>query len=156
MSLSSADQIDEERRLFYVALTRAKKYLNLSYANSRYQYGQMRFNDPSRFIEELPKECMESTIPIRSKSSFGEPKVLGNFKPLRKRMEEANAMDPKNFKPSPSEEIEIDMRVMHLKFGEGKVLNIDERRVATIRFHDVIDNPEKRIMLQYAKLQILV
>jgi DNA helicase-2/ATP-dependent DNA helicase PcrA len=156
LSLSSAEQIDEERRLFYVALTRAKKYLVLSHANSRYQYGQLRVNDPSRFIEEIPQECLESTISLSSKSGLGEPKVLGNFKPLRKRMEHANTIDPKNFKPSPSEEIEAGMRVMHLKFGEGEVLKIDERRVATIKFENLNDNQEKRIMLQFAKLQILV
>ena len=44
---------------------------------------------------------------------------------------------------------------MHLKFGEGEVIDIDERQVATIQFHEVPENPEKRIMLQYAKLQIL-
>ena len=44
---------------------------------------------------------------------------------------------------------------MHLKFGEGKVMKIDERQVATIHFKEIYDSPEKRIMLQYAKLQIL-
>ena len=67
------------------------------------------------------------------------------------------AIDPKDFKPSPSETIAAGQRVLHLKFGEGKVLAIDggpENRVATIHFKD-IDNPERRIMLKFAKLQIL-
>jgi len=54
MSLADPNQLDEERRLFYVAITRAEEYLTLTYANSRYQYGQMRFNDASRFLEEKP------------------------------------------------------------------------------------------------------
>jgi DNA helicase-2/ATP-dependent DNA helicase PcrA len=155
MSLSDPNQIDEERRLFYVAITRAEEYLTLTHSNSRYQYGQMRFNDPSRFLEEIPPENVDSIIPIKKEtdSPFGTPKILGNFKPLRRApMPTVNASDfvaddPKNIKEG--------MKVMHLKFGEGKVLKIDERQVATIHFEEIYDSPEKRIMLQYAKLQIL-
>ena len=155
MSLSDPNQIDEERRLFYVAITRAEEYLTLTHSNSRYQYGQMRFNDPSRFLEEIPPENVDSIIPIKKEtdSPFGTPKILGNFKPLRRApMPAVNASDfvaddPKNIKEG--------MKVMHLKFGEGKVLKIDERQVATIHFEEIYDSPEKRIMLQYAKLQIL-
>ena len=156
MALSSPDQLDEERRLFYVAITRAKSYLTLSYANSRYQYGQMRFNDTSRFLEEIPDESLEATISIRSKDEgIGTPKKLqGIFKAVGSRTKTL-AMDPKDFKPNASSEIKTGMRIMHLKFGEGKVLKIDDRNVATIIFKNIEDSPEKRIMLQYAKLQIL-
>jgi DNA helicase-2/ATP-dependent DNA helicase PcrA len=156
MSLSSPDQIDEERRLFYVAITRAKNHLTLSYANSRYQYGQMRFNDPSRFIEEIPAETVDAIIPIKQKSGgLGEPKLLGNFKPLRKNLKAVSKVNPATFSANSPDEIKSGMRVMHLRFGEGIVLNIDERRVATIEFEKIADHPKKRIMLQYAKLQIL-
>lgn len=66
-------------------------------------------------------------------------------------------VDPSTFKPSPSSEIQTGMKVLHLKFGEGKVLSIDgaaTNRVATIFFKE-IDDPQKRIMLKFAKLQIL-
>ncbi len=155
LSISSPDQIDEERRLFYVAITRAKEILTLTYSNSRYQYGQMRFNDPSRFLEEISDDNVEAMISIRKKEGFREPRVLGNFKPLRSGRQKTLAIDPKDFHPDDSSEIQEGMKVMHMKFGEGKVLMIDERRVATIRFSDMVDNPEKRIMLAYAKLQIL-
>ena len=154
MALSDPNQLDEERRLFYVAITRAAEHLTLTYANSRYQYGQMRFNDPSRFLEEIPPENVDSIVPIKPKATFGEPKVLGNFKPVapKKAMPK---IDVSNFVPDDANKIKEGMKVMHMKFGEGKVLSVDERNVATIHFDQVPENPEKRIMLQYAKLQIL-
>ena len=154
MSLSDHNQLDEERRLFYVAITRAEEYLTLTYANSRYQYGQMRFNDPSRFLEEIPPENVDSIVPIRSKPAFGEPRILGNFKPStsKKSLPRINVAD---FVPNDPSEIGEGMKVLHMKFGEGLVQKIDERQIATIYFDQIPDNPEKRIMLQYAKLQIL-
>jgi DNA helicase-2/ATP-dependent DNA helicase PcrA len=154
MSLSDPNQIDEERRLFYVAITRAAEHLTLTYANSRYQYGQMRFNDPSRFLEEIPPENIDSIVPIKAKAEFGAPKVLSGLKPIRaaKPMPKVNVA---NFIPNDPSEIKEGMNVLHMKFGSGKVLSIDERNVATIHFSEVPDNAEKRIMLQYAKLQIL-
>ncbi len=158
MSLSSPDQIDEERRLFYVAITRAEEYLTLSFSNSRYTFGQMRFNDPSRFLEEIPDTSVDAITAITKnkptgKSPFGQPKVLGNFKPVgRKALPKINAAD---FKADPASKIKAGMRVMHLRFGEGEVISVDARHFATIRFSQVADNHEKRIALQYAKLQIL-
>ncbi len=154
MSLSDPNQIDEERRLFYVAITRAAEHLTLTYANSRYQYGQMRFNDPSRFLEEIPPENIDSIVPIKAKAEFGSPKVLSGLKPIRaaKPMPKVNVA---NFIPNDPSEIKEGMNVLHMKFGSGKVLSIDERNVATIHFSELPDNAEKRIMLQYAKLQIL-
>ncbi len=153
MSLSDPNQLDEERRLFYVAITRAEELLTLTYANSRYQYGQMRFNDASRFLEEIPPENTDSIVPIKSKPTFGEPRILGNFKPISKKsMPKINVAD---FIPNDPTEIQEGMKVLHMKFGEGVVKTIDERQVATIYFDQVPDHPEKRIMLQYAKLQIL-
>lgn len=155
LSLSSPDQLDEERRLFYVAITRAEEYLSLSYANSRYQYGQMRFNDPSRFLDEISNDNIENTISLKKKVEFGPPKILGRFKPVAAAKPKALAIDPKDFKPDPSSSIQAGQKVMHMKFGVGEVKSIDERRVATIHFKDLDENAEKRIMLNYARLQIL-
>ena len=154
LSVGDPNQLDEERRLFYVAITRAEEFLTLTYANSRYQYGQMRFNDPSRFLEEIPPECIDSIVALKRKSTFPEPKILGRLQPLpnRKPMPKVN-LD--TFAPNDSSEIKEGMKVMHMKFGAGIVKAIDVRNVATIYFDEVPENPEKRIMLQYAKLQIL-
>lgn len=164
MSMSSPEQIDEERRLFYVAITRAEAHLTLSYANSRYQYGQMRFNDASRFLEEVPESSIDAIFSIKrnaggfsdggSTSGLGTPKLLGNFKKIS-RAPKSLAIDPKDFKPSPSDAIKEGMKILHMKFGEGIVQSIDDRSVATIVFDQLSDNSEKRIMLQFAKLQIL-
>lgn len=160
MSISDPRQIDEERRLFYVAITRAEKYLTLSYANSRYQFGNMRFNDPSRFLEEISAENVDSALPTHnaySHEGFGTPKLLGNFQKLQPKKEAMLAIDPSTFKASPNHHIKEGQSVMHLKFGKGRVKTIDgerDNKVATIHF-DQVDSPERRIMLRFAKLQIL-
>ena len=55
----SEEDLEEERRLFYVAITRAESHLMLSFARSRYKFGQINPSDPSRFLTELPKELVE-------------------------------------------------------------------------------------------------
>ena len=157
MSMSSPEQIDEERRLFYVAITRARKFLTLSYANSRYQYGQMRFNDASRFLEELPVESLEEDSPLLKKPAFEKPKVLGGIKPISNKSMDLPKINISDFKADPPEMIEENMRVLHQKFGEGTVIKIDgykNNKVARISF-DQVNGPEKRIVLRFAKLQIL-
>jgi DNA helicase-2/ATP-dependent DNA helicase PcrA len=62
MSINTREELEEERRLFYVAVTRAKHRLWLSYANARYRFGQLVQNDPSRFIEEMPEEYIDKSF----------------------------------------------------------------------------------------------
>ena len=155
MSMGSPDQLDEERRLFYVSITRAKTFLVLSYATSRYQFGQFRYNDPSRFLEEIDEMHIESTVERRGKPTLPEPKLLAD-RPTRKRDYEPR-VSPADFKPSPTEQIAEGMEVLHLQFGRGRIVAIDgarENRVATIHFADG-DESERRIMLRFAKLQIV-
>ena len=154
MALSESNNIDEERRLFYVAITRAEELLCLSYANSRYQYGQMRYNDPSRFLEEISDNNLDSIISITKKPEFPEPKILGNFKPLGTK-KPMISINPSDFIAANPNDIKPGMEVIHLKFGQGKVMSVDDRLVATIVFDGLSDTPEKRIMLQFAKLQIV-
>jgi DNA helicase-2/ATP-dependent DNA helicase PcrA len=61
MSINSREELEEERRLFYVAVTRAKEKLWLSYANARYRFGSLVQNDPSRFLEEMPDSLLDKT-----------------------------------------------------------------------------------------------
>lgn len=61
MSINTREDLEEERRLFYVAITRAKQKLWLSYANTRYRYGQLVQNDPSRFLDEIPEKFLDKT-----------------------------------------------------------------------------------------------
>lgn len=156
MSMGTPDQLDEERRLFYVAITRAKKFLTLSYANSRYQYGQMRYNEPSRFVEEVPEELFE--VAAGRATAVGERNRAGlSGVPRRRNTLPTPIKVPKDFKPSPSYMIVAGKRVLHLKFGEGQVMKVEggeTNKVATILFEG-IDNPERRLMLRFAKLQVL-
>ncbi|MFK8161259.1 MAG: ATP-dependent helicase [Lewinella sp.] len=166
MSMDSVEGMDEERRLFYVAITRAEQFLTLSYTNTRYRYGKMVMNEPSRFLTEVPSESVESTTySRRSEASEYDPlerqraKVTG-IRPVRQRGTAKFSkpkVDPSTFKASLPGEIEVGQNVMHLKFGEGRVTKIDGgagNRIATIHFSDLAQ-PEKRIMLRFAKLQIL-
>ena len=164
MSMESQDAIDEERRLFYVAITRAEAHLTLSFAASRYKFGQMRYNEPSRFLSEIGKDHLQTEGMSRTAASNagfakqsaapGSSSVKGYFK---KAASPQVKVDLSNFKASPSSAIAAGQKVLHQKFGEGKVLSIDggrDKRVATIFFKDV-ENPQKRLMLKFAKLQII-
>ena len=62
MSINTRDELEEERRLFYVAITRAKGRLYLSYANTRYKFGTLQQNDPSRFIDEIPADQLDRSF----------------------------------------------------------------------------------------------
>jgi DNA helicase II / ATP-dependent DNA helicase PcrA len=158
MALDSPEGVDEERRLFYVAITRAERFLTLTFAASRYRHGQVRYNDPSRFMEEISSRNVESVTPKASGTFLEEAprtKLTGNFKPMQP--PKPLNIDLSNFKAASSDQIQAGQRVLHAKFGEGKVLLVDganDNRVATIEF-PLSDEPKKRIMLRLAKLQIL-
>jgi DNA helicase-2/ATP-dependent DNA helicase PcrA len=161
MSMDTPEGLDEERRLFYVAITRAEQLLTLSFANSRYRYGKMTHNEPSRFLEEVPDHHLESAAALRSNpereamtTSYGPPaaKVSGNFR-RRTAGPAKPVIDPKDFRPDPSDKIRAGMTVLHLKFGQGKVIAVDSG-VAHIHFKST-PQPDKKIMLKFAKLQIL-
>jgi DNA helicase-2/ATP-dependent DNA helicase PcrA len=62
MSINTREELEEERRLFYVAVTRAKQRLWLTYSNSRYRFGQLVQNEPSRFIEEMPEAYIDKSF----------------------------------------------------------------------------------------------
>jgi len=159
MSMNSAEQLDEERRLFYVAITRARQFLALSYATSRYFFGNLRMNEPSRFIDEIDQSryeidktsrgmvfnIMDEAITPKSRFVERKPAEITRHPLLA------------NFKPSEAQQIQTGMKVLHQKFGEGKVLQVEgssDNRIATIFFSEV-DNPQRKIVLKFAKLQIL-
>ncbi|SEQ08654.1 ATP-dependent helicase [Neolewinella agarilytica] len=167
MSMDTMEGMDEERRLFYVAITRAERFLTLSYANTRYRYGKMTMNEPSRFLSEVPAESIESTSHSRRSAGHEYDRVerqrakVSGITPRQRSRGTARfaapKVDPSTFKPSPIDMIEVGVRVMHLKFGEGRVTKLDggsDNRIASIHFSDLAQ-PDKRIMLRFAKLQVL-
>lgn len=168
MALEEPNGLDEERRLFYVAVTRAKEFLTLSFAQNRYRFGQIRVSEPSRFLDEIGGQHYELLGGIGSarNTSAGRQEVQprasvsGNFTNPRLRAMQKNAASvaiPADFKASPPEDIVPGVRVLHLKFGEGKIVSVEgpkDNKVATIEFKDD-DMPERRIVLKFAKLQVV-
>ena len=166
-AIDNPDELDEERRLFYVAITRAESFLFLTYATSRYRHGNVRYNEPSRFLEEIPAGHVEDSSGALERRRI-DPTATGaaNIVP-RARVRGAFAkhksgqrgykVDPKDFKPSPVERIVPGAQVLHMKFGRGKVLSLDggkASKVATILFEG-IDNPQRKLHLKFAKLQVV-
>ena len=166
MSFEDPNGLDEERRLFYVAVTRAKEFLTLTYAKHRYKYGQIRENEPSRFLEEIDVQHFDivggyGAGRATGKDVLASPRasVSGSFAAPRNRQQASAqpAVDSAGFKPSTPDAIVAGATVLHLKFGEGKVLSVDgakDNKVAAIQFKDD-ELPERRIVLKFAKLQVM-
>ncbi len=167
MALEDPNGLDEERRLFYVAITRAKEFLTISFAQNRYRYGQIRVSEPSRFLEEVDTQHFEflggmGSARINAPKQQDRPStgasVRGNF---------SNSRNPKppptppkgaaDFKVSPIADIVEGASVFHQKFGEGKIISVEgpkDNKLATIQFKND-DMAERRIVLKFAKLQVL-
>jgi DNA helicase-2/ATP-dependent DNA helicase PcrA len=181
MSMNTRSELEEERRLFYVALTRAESQAYLSYAQTRYRWGKLTDAEPSRFLEEIEDKYLEYLTPKSPQPSanrfvdaslFDEtPKKIRFQKPIqRKRMEfkakkENNFIPPKNLKkvtPAQSDKtnlfdsnITIGTIVEHNRFGTGEVLSLEGKgpnKKAEIKFGTV---GKKKLLLQFAKLKIV-
>ena len=146
---SSADEknkMEEERRLAYVAITRAKEKLFMSYANRRMQFGSIKMNKRSRFLDEVPNKLMHF------ESAFG-----GSFESSDSGLEQANKfisnLSPKikiadKPKTSVSTNYGVNDIVVHKKFGEGTVLDITDDNVK-VEFSEV---GTKTLLIEYANL----
>jgi DNA helicase-2/ATP-dependent DNA helicase PcrA len=177
MSLGSRSELEEERRLFYVALTRAKQKAVLSYAEGRMRWGQYQFSEPSRFIEEIDSEftdfrdgrekrppIAEKPQPLSQQRLHFEKKTatsgaakptpipskpnLGNLKKVTHALSQNSAN-------ASSLALESGQEVMHEKFGKGKVISIEgagSNKKAVIFFENY---GEKTLLLQFAKLIVL-
>ncbi|CAN5259515.1 3'-5' exonuclease [soil metagenome] len=162
MMLSSRAELEEERRLFYVAITRAKKRLFLSYALTRYRFGRLKNCEPSRFLDDVDKSFVKASAKysgaesVPSNSGFAKSFVSGIRKTLSsKPVPKANAYKPSaDFAPSDTTALREGMKVEHPKFGFGQVMKMDETgadRKAKINF---VDFGEKTLLLSFAKLKI--
>ncbi len=166
-AIQSTNEIEEERRLFYVGMTRCMRKLYLSYAYSRYRMGELTYLNPSRFLKEindglyiyengaLRKESgfnkeldffdrpTESQVPIKKPKNYSEKKlVVQHFRKYETQSQVA-------------EELHVGCVVRHSTFGNGKILQLngngDETR-AVIDFENV---GRKQLMLKYAALEVL-
>ena len=172
MSMYDREDLEEERRLFYVATTRAKQRLWVTYATSRYRFGQLVQNEPSRFIDELPEQHLDRSFTGPSARGVGSVgfnsgglKQRGGERPtsLKKLAEKAkqpvagNHTPTANFMPDDPMEMEEGMKVEHMKFGFGHIKSLEggaNNRIATIEFEDA-GAGVKKIMLNFAKIRIV-
>lgn len=170
MMLQSRADLEEERRLFYVAVTRAEKKLTLSYALSRYKYGRLYNCEPSRFLQEIdsrylhvPKKSNQEMMAddyFSAMTKLGGPQAgITKASSLIKKVEPAKPaqehVPSANFKPSDTGNLKAGMKVEHAKFGFGEVIGIDtggNEKKAKIEFEKV---GEKTLLLSFAKLMIL-
>lgn len=163
---SSRAELEEERRLFYVAVTRAEKQVTLSYAQTRFNNGQRMGGEVSRFVEEIDPQYIEIPSVRRSMPEPGTlPRAFFNAgKPApepQSRFKKKAAPTYVNHGPavvnSPAEinSIMPGMKVSHEKFGIGKVLGVEgagDSRKATVFFEGV---GQKQLMLKFAKLSVV-
>mgnify|MGYP006351792351 FL=1 len=183
-SLSTREDLEEERRLFYVALTRAETKLVLSYAESRYRWGNLTLSEPSRFIGEIDQSLIERTrkASFRGTSSFDEginfsnpfsknfqtrrdvtPVTSNTTKEFQKRTSQPSNATPINtpknnysdFVAATPDEIDEGMRVLHQKFGQGTVMKVEG--IGPNKKATVLFDEcgSKQLMLKFAKLNIL-
>ena len=162
MMLSSRADLEEERRLFYVAITRAQKSLFLSYALTRYRFGRLKNCEPSRFLDDIDQSFikvsskyagLESTPPP---SQYAKSLVNGIRKTLSSSPvpKVTGYKAPSDFAPSDTSGLKEGMKVEHPKFGFGMVTHMDSSgadRKAKINFDDF---GEKTLLLNFAKLKI--
>jgi DNA helicase-2/ATP-dependent DNA helicase PcrA len=145
---SSDASLEEERRLFYVAVTRAKQKVFLTHARSRYRFGEVAYQSRSRFIDELDQSLVnEVNGGIGRKSSTRKSKKEMYYEYFENVEYETFDQENKNLRPG--------SRVMHEKFGLGKVTAVvgaGDMQKATVVFEG---NNIKQLMLKFAKLKVL-
>jgi DNA helicase-2/ATP-dependent DNA helicase PcrA len=153
MALQSRADLEEERRLFYVAVTRAKERLALSWAKVRYKYGSLQYNEPSRFLEEIDTKFLSFPTRKRPEPAMrpGIPTRMPSLKPVG----QVSQGSASGFDGDDLSSLKAEMEVMHPKFGRGKVLSVDlvgSERKAVVQFEQT---GQKVLLLKYAKLKIL-
>ena len=171
LSLNSRSELEEERRLFYVAVTRAETKLHLSYATSRYRWGTLNNCEPSRFLDELNPACLNLDFRPRMSSnneeSFKSDKIAwqqkdkDSFSKPKPKVIRTTSILPKahvptaDFAPSDTSRLQVGMEVEHERFGFGKVINLEGNKSdikATIFFKEL---GQKQLLLKFAKLRIV-
>ncbi len=167
LSLNSRTDLEEERRLFYVAVTRAKETCTLSYATSRFQWGNLVTSEPSRFIDEIDPQYLAFESPSRGvgrsltsgRTGFNEsfsgglnrPMGSRSLKPIEsieKRAESVETMGP----PS---HLKVGYNVEHDRFGKGKVTHLEGTGADTKATIFFPRHGSKTVLLRFAKLKVI-
>lgn len=184
MSMNTRSELEEERRLFYVALTRAEKQAYLTYALSRYRWGKLIDSEPSRFIEEIDEQYLDIVTPIEerrfnpmlSADIFGdvEPNKI-RYKPAKKPVfkkgntsskepEKFKVTAPKNLKPVAKtngntnlfdSKLAVGNIVRHIRFGTGEVKKIEGAGADIKAEINFQHGGVKKLLLRFAKLEVI-
>jgi DNA helicase-2/ATP-dependent DNA helicase PcrA len=155
MSINSREEIEEERRLFYVAMTRAEKKLILSYCNQRFKWGNIVESEASRFLSEI-----DNKFTINNNIQRETPSIDNKLLRIKKIRTKPTLSNLKKIKKDISNSIininiSLDDNVFHERFGKGKVIEIEydgNNSRATINFQN---SGQKKVLLRFAKLKIL-
>jgi DNA helicase II / ATP-dependent DNA helicase PcrA len=184
MSINTREELEEERRLFYVVITRAKSRLWITYANTRYKFGSLVQNEPSRFINELPEKYVDRSFAgggSRNQSGFefgtsaydrmnrgfgassgsgfqsksqSENKKPSYLSPVARQQTKEHVPSP-DFVASDTSNLQAGQKVEHQKFGFGEVIKMEGAAHNPVATVKFELNGEKKIMLNYAKLRII-
>jgi len=155
MSINSREEIEEERRLFYVAMTRAEKKLILSYCNQRFKWGNIVESEPSRFLSEI-----DNKFTINNNIQRETPSIDNKLLRIKKIRTKPTLSNLKKIKKDISNSIininiNVNDNVFHERFGKGNVIEIEydgNNSRATINFQN---SGQKKVLLRFAKLKIL-
>ena len=163
MALNSRTELEEERRLFYVAITRAEKNCTLSFATSRYRWGNLITSESSRFIEEIDPQYLELSTPYKSGGrSLNQTnlvnKTVGRIPaqtgPKRRLTKMSDAPKAKAGPTADSLDLKVGYNVKHERFGKGKIVALEGSppTKATVFFPKV---GNKQLLLKFAKLDVI-
>ena len=146
-SNSNLNELEEERRLFYVGMTRAQKKLYLSYAEKRMKYGTLTENMPSRFLEEIPPDLLDFKYNTAGKQTRRSRKKSSRRKKVSTYFQAATSQDSDSFM------YRVGQPVYHATFGEGQILSMEGRgENMKITVHFKQDDIVKKLIKQYANL----
>jgi DNA helicase-2/ATP-dependent DNA helicase PcrA len=166
MSSGSARELEEERRLFYVAVTRAEKQATLSYALNRYKWGNLERCSPSRFLREIDQKFLSypqtggkpflniNHSPIKPSSFREEPQTYGKDDRLKK-IRKPESLSDVPFTGSDSSTFSEGDTVQHERFGNGVIITIEGQPPNTTATVEFEKDGRKKLLLRFAKLKKL-
>ena len=168
MSSGSARELEEERRLFYVAITRAEKQATLSYALNRYKWGNLERCSPSRFLREIDQQFLHypqtGGKPFQKNNQSGikpstfreETKIYAKEDRLRRISKtEPSSSTGTTFTASDSSLFSEGDTVQHERFGNGIIISIEGQPPNTTATVDFEKDGRKKLLLRFAKLRKL-
>ncbi len=157
MVISTPEDLEEERRLFYVAATRAENRLRLTYSLNRYRFGILKNCEPSRFIDEIDPKFIKETSKQFSEPASVKGGFFSQFKantPSKPPVTQPTHTASANFVPTPAKDLKPGQKVEHQKFGFGVIKAIDTSTPDTRAIVNFDKHGEKTLILTFAKLMV--